>query len=45
LHYPKRQNIDLSIKSIGASLRLNSAPKEPNGPPSHENVIIQLGKI
>ena len=34
----------LSIQSIGVSLRQNSAPKEPGGPPSHENVINQFGK-
>ena len=33
-----------SIQSIGASLRQNSAPKGPGGPPSHENVISQFGQ-
>jgi len=36
--------MDLSIQSIGASLRPNSGPKGPGGPPSHENVISQFGK-
>ena len=36
--------MDLSIQSIGASLRPNSGPKVPGGPPSHENVISQFGK-
>ena len=36
--------MDLSIQPIGASLRQNSAPKGPGGPPSHENVISQFGQ-
>ena len=36
--------MDLSIQSIGASLRPTSEPKVPGGPPSHENVISQFGK-
>ena len=36
--------MDSSIQSIGASLRPNSGPKGPGGPPSHENVISQFGK-
>ena len=36
--------MDLSIQPIGASLRQNSAPKGPGGPPSHENVIRQFGQ-
>ena len=36
--------MDLSIQPIGASLRQNSAPKGPGGPPSHENVISQFGE-
>ena len=34
----------LSIQSIGVSLRQNSAPKGPGGPPSHKNVISQFGQ-
>ena len=33
--------MDSSIQSIGASLRPNSKPKGPGGPPSHENVFGQ----
>ena len=36
--------MDLSIQPIGASLRQNSAPKGPGGPPSHENVISKFGQ-
>ena len=36
--------MDLSIPSIGVSLRQNSAPKGPGGPPSHENAINQFSK-
>ena len=36
--------MDLSFPPIGASLRPNSAPKGPGGPPSHENVISQFGQ-
>ena len=36
--------MDLSIQPIGASLRQNSAPKGPGGPPNHENVIRQFGQ-
>ena len=36
--------MDSSIQSIGASLRQNSGPKGPSGPPSHENVIRQFGQ-
>ena len=36
--------MDLSILSIGVSLRQNSAPKGPGGPPSHENAINQFSK-
>ena len=36
--------MDLSIQPVGASLRQNSAPKGPGGPPSHKNVISQLGQ-
>ena len=39
----KGKKMDLSIQPIGASLRQNSAPKGPGGPPSHENVISQFG--
>ena len=34
--------MDLSIQPIGASLRQNSAPKGPSGPPSHDNVFSQF---
>ena len=34
--------MDSSIQSIGASLRPNSGPKGPGGPPSPENVISQF---
>ena len=34
--------MDLSIPPIGTSLRQNSAPKGPGGPPSNESVISQL---
>ena len=36
--------MDLSIPSIGVSLRQNSASKGPGGPPSHENAINQFSK-
>ena len=36
--------MDLSIPPIGTSLRQNSAPKGPGGPPSHENVFSQFGQ-
>ena len=37
--------MNLSIQSIGAPLRQNSAPQKGlGGPPSHENVISQFGK-
>ena len=36
--------MDLSIQSIGASLKPDSGPKGPGGPPSHENVINQFDK-
>ena len=36
--------MDSSIQSIGASLRPNSKPKGPGGPPSHENVFRQFGQ-
>ena len=36
--------MDLSIPSIGVSLRQNTAPKGPGGPPSHENAINQFSK-
>jgi len=36
--------MDLSIPSIGVSLRQNSALKGPGGPPSHENAINQFSK-
>ena len=36
--------MELSIPSIGVSLRQNSAPKGPGGPPSHENAINQFSK-
>ena len=36
--------MDSSIQSIGASLRPNSGPKGPGGPPSHENIISQFGQ-
>ena len=36
--------MDLSIPSIGVSLRQNSAPKGPGGPPSYENAINQFSK-
>ena len=36
--------MDLSIQSIGISLRPNSEPKGPGGPPSHENIISQFGR-
>ena len=36
--------MDSSIQSIGASLRPNSGPKGPGGPPSHENIISRFGK-
>ena len=40
----KGKKMDLSIQPIGASLRQNSAPKGPGGPPSHKNVISQFGQ-
>ena len=36
--------MDLSIQPFGASLKHNSAPKGPGGPPNHENVIRQFGQ-
>ena len=36
--------MDPSIQPIGASLRQNSAPKGPGGPPSHKNPINQFSK-
>ena len=37
--------MNLSIQSIGAPLRQNSAPQKGlGGPPSHENVFSQFGK-
>ena len=36
--------MDSSIQSIGASLRPNSGPKGPGGPPSHKNVFRQFGQ-
>ena len=36
--------MDSSIQSIGPSLKPNSGPKGPGGPPSHENVISQFGE-
>ena len=39
-----KKKMDLSIQPIGTSLRQNSAPKGPGGPPSHKNVIVSLVK-
>ena len=36
--------MDSSIQSIGISLRPNSGPKGPDGPPSHENIFRQFGQ-
>ena len=36
--------MDSSIQSIGISLRPNSGPKGPGGPPSHKNVFRQFGQ-
>ena len=36
--------MDLSIQSIGASLRPTFGPKGSGDPPSHENFISQFGK-
>ena len=36
--------MNVSTQPIGASLRQNSAPKGPGGPPSHKNVISKFGQ-